>query len=176
MDEIQSETRFNVPNTWLEDLTGIRSRQFAGPEANPSDLAIEAGRAALEKCGMDPKDIAMVIYCGIDRDWVEPAPSHRVQRQLGCSNSACLDVTNAYHCFTNGMSVGDAMIATGAEENVAVVTGEVPSHVALDCIADINKNPTPGKFPAESGRANHWGCWRCHYFAKSITAFRGKNP
>ena len=31
------------------------------------------------------------------------------------------------------------MIATGAEENVAVVTGEVPSHVALDCIADINK-------------------------------------
>lgn len=74
MDEIQSETRFNVPNTWLEDLTGIRSRRFAGPEAYPSDLAIEAGRAALEKCGMDPKDIAMVIYCSIDRDWVEPAP------------------------------------------------------------------------------------------------------
>ena len=74
MDEIQSETRFNIPNTWLEDLTGIRSRRFAGPEAYPSDLAIEAGRAALEKCGMDPKDIAMVIYCGIDRDWIEPAP------------------------------------------------------------------------------------------------------
>jgi len=33
MDEIQSETRFNVPNTWLEDLTGIRSRWFAGPDA-----------------------------------------------------------------------------------------------------------------------------------------------
>jgi len=151
MDEIQSETRFNVPNTWLEDLTGIRSRRFAGPDANPSDLAIEAGRAALEKCGMDPKDIGMVIYCGIDRDWVEPATSHRVQRQLGCSNAACLDVTNACHGFTNGMSVGDAMIATGAAENVLVVTGEVPSHVALDCIADINKNPTQENFQQKVG-------------------------
>ena len=33
MDEIQSETRFNVPNTWLEDLTGIRSCRFGGPDA-----------------------------------------------------------------------------------------------------------------------------------------------
>lgn len=151
MNEIQVEKRFGVPNTWLEQLTGIRARRFAGPNAKPSDLAIEAGRAALEKCGMDPADIGMVIYCGIDRDWVEPATSHRIQRELGCKNAACLDVTNACHGFTNGMSVGDAMIATGAAENVLVVTGEVPSHVALDCIADINKNPTDENFRGKVG-------------------------
>ncbi len=43
------------------------------------------------------------------------------------------------------------MIATGAEENVAVVTGEVPSHVALGCIADINKNPTQENFQQKVG-------------------------
>ncbi len=151
MDEIHSETRFGVPNTWLSELTGIRSRRFAGPAAKPSDLAIEAGRAALEKCGMDPREIGMVIYCGIDRDWVEPATSHRIQRELGCGNAACLDVTNACHGFTNGMSVGDAMIATGAAENVLVVTGEVPSHVAMDCISDINENPTQENFQQKVG-------------------------
>ncbi len=151
MDEIQSETRFGVPNTWLTELTGIQARRFAGADAMPSDLAIEAGRAALQKCGMDPADIGMVIYCGIDRDWVEPATSHRIQRELGCKNAACLDVTNACHGFTNGMSVGDAMIATGAAENVLVVTGEVPSHVAKDCIADINRNPTEENFKSKVG-------------------------
>lgn len=100
---------------------------------------------------MDPADIGMVIYCGIDRDWVEPATSHRIQRELGCKNAACLDVTNACHGFTNGMSVGDAMIATGAAENVLVVTGEVPSHVVRDCIKDINDNPTMENFRSKVG-------------------------
>ncbi len=151
MDEIQSEKRFGVPNTWLTKLTGIRSRRFALETAKPSDLAIEAGRRALEKSGLDPADIGMVIYCGIDRDWVEPATSHRIQRELDCKNAACLDVTNACHGFTNGMSVGDAMIATGATENVLVVTGEVPSQVAKDCIADINNNPTQENFRGKVG-------------------------
>ncbi|MCG8413762.1 MAG: ketoacyl-ACP synthase III [Pseudomonadales bacterium] len=151
MDEIQSEKRFGVPNTWLTQLTGIRSRRFAIETAKPSDLAIEAGRKALEKSEIEPTDVGMVIYCGIDRDWVEPATSHRVQRELGCKNAACLDVTNACHGFTNGMSVGDAMIATGAAENVLVVTGEVPSQVAKDCIADINKNPTEENFRGKVG-------------------------
>ena len=43
------------------------------------------------------------------------------------------------------------MIATGAAENVLVVTGEVPSHVARDCIADINKNPTDENFKSKVG-------------------------
>jgi len=151
MDEIQSEKRFGIPNTWLRKLTGIRARRFAGNNANPSDLAIEASRSALERCNMDPADIGMVIYYGIDRDWVEPATSHRIQRELGCKNAACLDVTNACHGFTNGMSVGDAMIATGAAENVLVVTGEVPSHVVRDCIKDINDNPTLENFRSKVG-------------------------
>ena len=32
-----------------------------------------------------------------------------------------------------------------------VVTGEVPSHVALDCNADINKNPTQENFQQKVG-------------------------
>ncbi len=151
MDEIQSERIFGISNTWIEELTGIHSRRFAGADAKPSDLAIRAGRSALEKCGMDPKDIGMVLYCGIDRDWIEPATSHRIQRELGCINATCLDVTNACHGFSNGMSVGDAMIATGATENVLVVTGEVPSHLIQDVIKDINENPTLENFHSKVG-------------------------
>lgn len=151
LDEVQSESLFGIPNTFIEDLTGIHSRRFAAPEDRPSDLAIEAGRVALEKCGMDPKDIGMVLYCGIDRDWIEPATSHRIQRELGCVNATCLDISNACHGFSNGMSVGDAMIATGAAENVLVVTGEVPSHLISDVIKDIRENPTLENFHSKVG-------------------------
>lgn len=151
LDELQSETRFGIPNTYIEDLTGIHSRRFAKPEELPSDLAIRAGQRALDKSGLSAKDIGMVLYCGIDRDWVEPATSHRIQRALGCINATCLDITNACHGFSNGMSIGDAMIATGAAENVLVVTGEVPSHVIMDVIKDINENPTLENFNNKIG-------------------------
>ncbi len=151
MDEIRSELRFGLPNTWLETLTGIKARRFAAQEDKPSDLAIRAGRSALLKCNMDPKDIDMVLFCGIDRDWVEPATSHRIQRELGCVNATCLDVSNACHGFSNGMSVGDAMIATGAVENVLVVTGEVPSHLIKDIVWQLNKKPTQENFSKKIG-------------------------
>ncbi len=151
LDEVHSESQFGIPNTFIEQLTGIHSRRFAKPDEMPSDLAIRAGRSALEKSGLHPSEIGMVLYCGIDRDWVEPATSHRIQRELGCVNAACLDVTNACHGFSNGMSVGDAMIATGAAENVLVVTGEVPSRVVHDCIKDINENPTLENFNNKIG-------------------------
>ena len=44
MDEIDSEQRFGIPNTFIEDLTGIHSRRFAADGEKPSDLAIIAGR------------------------------------------------------------------------------------------------------------------------------------
>ena len=151
MDEVQSEAKFGIPNTWIEELTGIKERRFAAPEDKPSDLAIRAGRSALEQAGLDPKEIGMVLYCGIDRDWIEPATSHRIQRELGCVNATCMDITNACHGFSNGMSVGDSMIATGAVENVLVVTGEVPSHLIHDVIRDIGDNPTLEYFKGKIG-------------------------
>jgi len=151
MDEIKSESQFGIPNTWIEELTGIHSRRFAAAEDKPSDLAIRAGRAALEQSRMDPRDIGMVIYCGIDRDWIEPATAHRVQRELGCVSASCLDVTNACHGFSNGMSVADAMIAAGAAENILIVTGEVPSHLISDVINDIRENPTIENFHSKIG-------------------------
>ena len=151
LDEVHSERDFGIANTYIDDLTGIHERRFAAHEDKPSDLAIHAGRKALEKCGMDPKDIDMLLFCGIDRDWIEPATSHRIQRELGCVNATCLDISNACHGFSNGMSVGDAMIATGAAENVLVVTGEVPSHLIHDVIKDINENPTLENFHSKVG-------------------------
>ena len=151
MDEIDSEQRFGIPNTFIEDLTGIHSRRFAADGEKPSDLAIIAGRQALEKCDLDPKEVDMVLFCGIDRDWIEPATSHRVQRELGCVNATCMDISNACHGFANGMSVGDAMIATGAAENVLVVTGEVPSHLVSDVIKDIKETPTLKNFHSKVG-------------------------
>jgi len=151
MDEIKSELQFGVSRDYLENLTGIKARRFAAANARPSDLAIDAARDALGKSDLDPEDIGMILYCGIDRDWVEPATSHRVQRELGCVNATCLDVTNACHGFSNGMSIGDAMIATGAAENVLVVTGEVPSQLIGEVIERLNSNPTIENFHSMVG-------------------------
>ncbi|MGB1109904.1 MAG: ketoacyl-ACP synthase III [Gammaproteobacteria bacterium] len=137
MDEIKSETRFGMRRDWLNDVVGVEQRRVAPDGARPSDLALEAGRVAVEDAGIDGRDIDLVIYCGIDRDWCEPATAHRIQAELA-PGAACFDITNACHGVMNGVMVANSMIGGGGAENVLVVTGELPSRVMKEAIRRIN--------------------------------------
>lgn len=128
LEELKTESRFGIPVNWIDDVCGIVERRIAPDDAKPSDLALSAAQIALDDAGLASTDIDLIIYCGIDRDWVEPATAHNIQSTLG-SNAVCIDVSNACHGFINGLSIADAYIATGAAENVLVVTGELPSRV-----------------------------------------------
>ncbi|MCK5353196.1 3-oxoacyl-ACP synthase, partial [bacterium] len=51
----------DTTNEWILSRTGIRERHMAAPEEATSDLATEAGRAALEMAGVDPADLDLII-------------------------------------------------------------------------------------------------------------------
>lgn len=141
MEEIKSETRFGVRSHFLSSLIGVDERRYAPADAPPSALAIEASQAALQRSGIDPADIDHVIFCGIERDWQEPATAHRVQSSIGAYNAACFDVTNACHGFMNGLAIADAFIATGSAETCLICTGEVGSKVAKDILRQLRDEP-----------------------------------
>ena len=46
--------RLGIEEGWIEKRTGIRSRRHAMPSERLSDLATEAGKAAVEDAGIDP--------------------------------------------------------------------------------------------------------------------------
>ncbi|MGI9287185.1 MAG: ketoacyl-ACP synthase III [Pseudomonadales bacterium] len=141
MEEIDSERRFGVRSHFLSALIGVEERRYAPADAPPSALAIEASIDALRRSSIRPADIDYVIYCGIERDWQEPATAHRVQSEVGAYNATCFDVTNACHGFMNGLAIADAFIGTGSAETCLVCTGEVGSKVAKDIIRQLRDEP-----------------------------------
>lgn len=131
-------TNFGVAPEFLRRFSGIHERRYSGDGETPSSLAIEASRVAIANSGIDIKDIDQVIFCGIDKDFAEPATAHFVARALGISGTAdCFDVSNACHGIMAGLSIANGSIGIGAAENILLCTGEKPSLVAIDVLRQL---------------------------------------
>ncbi len=109
------------------NLTGIQSRRYAASEIYPSDLAVKASLIAFKNAGIDPKDVEVIISCGIARDVEEPATANIIQEKLGAHNAYCFDLANACNGFVSAIDVLDSFISSGRCEIGLVTGGEVIS-------------------------------------------------
>jgi 3-oxoacyl-[acyl-carrier-protein] synthase-3 len=139
-EEVEEQLRAHSPEVrfmpgLLEMMTGIRSRRYAAPHTNTSDLAAEAGCRALARAGLERDQIDLLIFASAGQDLIEPATAHITQHKLGTA-APVMDVKNACNSFINGVQVGEALILTGQYRRVLVVTGEVLSLGIKWCVAD----------------------------------------
>ena len=141
LKSIDSEKRFGIPHSFISDKIGIVERRVANILDKPSDLAIEASINAMCQSRIDALDIDLIVYCGIDRDWVEPATAHRVQDFIGAKNAYCFDVSNACHGMMNGLDYANDKIQLGKIETALICTGEKSSDLLYDV---MNKLVQPG--------------------------------
>lgn len=109
----------------LEGLAGIRARRWWPEGSSFADAAATAGRMALEKSGINPGDIGLLIDTSVCRDHLEPSAAVDVHQQLGLSTS-CLnfDLANACLGFVNGMQLAATMIDAGQINYALIVDGE----------------------------------------------------
>lgn len=124
LDEIDARSRFGIAHNWMDRVLGVRERRVAPPDMRPSQMATRAARDALERAGISGRDLDVVIYTGMARDYVEPATAHIVQHEIGARDAVCFDLSNACHGFMNGIHVVDMMVATGQARRGMVVCGE----------------------------------------------------
>lgn len=140
MHAFDSENRLNVPDTWLEKVTGIAEKRVTPSGLRPSDMAVHAASQAMDLAKITPSQIDAIIYTGLTRDYSEPATAHIVQAKLTATNAAVFDVSNACHGFMNGIHLMDALIATGQVRRGLVVTGEQGSLFTNKAIAILRKS------------------------------------
>ena len=122
-------TLFDTTDEWIFERSGIRTRRAAtGPFVSPpppvippdsglgttGTLAAEAGRQALEKAGVDPAEIGLLILCTTTPDQLIPASSAAVAAELGIGGGA-MDVNAACAGFTYGLVTASGIIGAGAE-------------------------------------------------------------
>ncbi len=117
--------RLRLPEGRLELMTGIERRHYWEHDILPSEASAEAGRGLLDKKGVDPDEIDLLVHCGVCRDRMEPATAAYVHGLLDLPGSCqIMDISNACLGFVNGMVMAAGLIESGQIRNALLVSGE----------------------------------------------------
>ncbi|MCS6896950.1 MAG: ketoacyl-ACP synthase III [Nitrospira sp.] len=113
---------------WIRERTGICERRIAAEGEACSDLAVQAGKRALEAARLSAAELDMVLVATCTGDYPLPATACLVQHQLGATKAAACDVSAACCGFVYALSVADAYVKTGMR-HVLVIGSEVMSAI-----------------------------------------------
>lgn len=113
---------------WIFSRTGISERRISTGE-NTSDLAYKAAVKALDRAGMDPKELDMIICATITPDSFMPATACIIQDKLGAEKAAAFDLTAACTGLIYAMVTADQFIKTGMYRNILVIGAETISKI-----------------------------------------------
>ncbi len=99
----------DTSDEWIVERTGIRERRVGGVT---SDLAVQAGQAALSKAGRAPEDVDALILATTTPDQAVPATASTVQAILGVDCGA-FDLNAACSGFVYSLVAAHGLTAIG---------------------------------------------------------------
>ena len=102
----------DTSDDWITERTGIKERRIGG---STKELAVQAGRKALEVAGLAPSDIDLLLLATTTPDQTMPATSCSIQPDLELSCPA-FDLNAACSGFVYGLVVAHGQILTGANK------------------------------------------------------------
>lgn len=119
------ERMLNRPGTadWLVKNVGIRERHIMADDEVTSDLALHAGREALENAEVEPEEVDLIILSTDTPDYISPATSVVVQHKIGARNAGTFDVNCACAGLVTSLDIGARYISTDSEINKVLVIG-----------------------------------------------------
>lgn len=121
------EKMVETSNEWILERTGIRERHIAAPEETVATMSVEASRQALNRAGLSPKDLDLIILATSSPDYHLPAAASLVQDMLGASYVPAFDLRAGCTGFLYALAVATQFIATGTYRNILVIGAEIIS-------------------------------------------------
>jgi 3-oxoacyl-[acyl-carrier-protein] synthase-3 len=117
----------DTSDEWITTRTGIKERHIVAESESTATLAVTASRRALERAGVSPWQVDLVICCTATPDFLFPATACLVQHEIGAENAGAFDLEAACSGFIYGISVGTQFIKAGSYKTVLVVAAEALS-------------------------------------------------
>ncbi len=119
--------KMETSHEWIVERTGIEQRHWVEEGETGTTLATAASQQAIERAGIAPKDIDLIIYATLSPDYFFPGTAVFVQRALGLKEIPCLDIRQQCTGFIYGLSIADAYVRTGMFKNILMIGSEVHS-------------------------------------------------
>src|SRR5439155_15661194 len=108
---------------------GIRERHIVDAGVATSDLGKEAALKAIERAGLTPDDIDVIIVGTVTPDMMFPNTACLVQHKIGANHAWGFDLNAACSAFTYSLTTASQLIASGAHEHALVVGADVMSSI-----------------------------------------------
>lgn len=124
----QLHARLGFDSDWIVKRTGILERRHAREHQATSDLCVEAAKRCIEKAGVQPSDIDLLVLGTFTPDYSFPSTACLVQDRL---NLVCpaFDLQAACAGFMYALITGFSYVASGASDLALVIGGDCNSRV-----------------------------------------------
>jgi len=132
------ESRLGLEAGWIARRTGIDRRPIASPDDATSDLAIRAGKAALENSGVGLDEIGLLLLATSTPDHLLPPTSPLVAHRLGL-HAGAIDLAGACSGFLYALILGSHWVDASGKSALVIganiltrrINPEDPATVAL---------------------------------------------
>lgn len=101
----------DTDDEWIRTRTGIHSRHMAGWE--PAwYMGLQAAKKAVEKSGISPEEIGLVITSTITSDFLTPSIASIIQHEVGAVSAAAFDLNAACSGFIYAVDTAKRFLQT----------------------------------------------------------------
>jgi 3-oxoacyl-[acyl-carrier-protein] synthase-3 len=145
MDDILGE----ATGEWLAENVGILERRWMTPDQTTSDLVTAACQKALDRAGVKPEEVGLLIVSTDTPDYLSPGTSVVVQHKLGAVNAGCYDINSACAGWVTALDQGARYVIT--EEDIQYVL--VAGGYGMSRFLDLTDKKTANLFADGAGAA-----------------------
>jgi 3-oxoacyl-[acyl-carrier-protein] synthase III len=121
--------RLGVSENWIVSRTGIRERPVARADERLTDFAARVGLRALDRAGVEPDELDLVLVATLTQDELMPNAAPVVAHAVGAENAGAIDLGAACTGFLSGLSLGAAQIEAGRAERVLLIGADFTTRI-----------------------------------------------
>jgi 3-oxoacyl-[acyl-carrier-protein] synthase-3 len=129
MKNSEFEAIVDTSDEWITQRTGIRERRIADADETTASLGEAAARAALDKTGLTPDDIDLIVLATSTPNNTFPATAVEIQERLGMRHGFAFDMQAVCSGFVYAVTTTDLYLRGGQVKKALVIGSETFSRI-----------------------------------------------
>ena len=113
----------DTTDEWIVSRVGIRERRIYGEGESALQSMIEIGKEIIQKAGIEPNDISLVIVGSATVDYVMPSSAGIIQGKLGIAECVAFDLQAACSGFVYACNIAYNLMRSDPSIKYALVFG-----------------------------------------------------
>jgi 3-oxoacyl-[acyl-carrier-protein] synthase-3 len=124
VDNAEICTRIDSTDEWILERSGIRERRYAAPDESVIDMAVNAAKVALERAGIDPTELGLLLVASCTYPYLTPSAATQIAVRIGATGIPATDISSACAGFCYGVGMASDIIRSGNAKYAMVVGAE----------------------------------------------------